>query len=104
MPTLPIIFVDGDIKIVCEAPQAARIRELEALEQVASTYNKLKKQQEIRLQTLTKGQEIDKAVERKFQKLKQELVELMEGVHLNNARIEALVEQDIHRDILHFYR
>lgn len=32
MPTLPIIFVDGDIKIVCEAPQAARIRELEALD------------------------------------------------------------------------
>ncbi len=66
---------------------------LEALEQVASTYNKLKKQQDTRLQTLTKGQEIDKAVERKFQKLKQELVELMENVHLNNARIEALVEQ-----------
>lgn len=32
MPTLPIIFVDGDIKIVCEAPQAALIRELEALD------------------------------------------------------------------------
>ena len=66
---------------------------LEAFEKIASTYNKLKKSQEARLTTLQQGQEIEKGVERRFQKLKAELVELMEGVHLNNARIEALVEQ-----------
>ena len=66
---------------------------LEAFEKIAATYNKMKKSQESRLETMQQGGEIDKAVERKFQKVKVELVELMEAVHLNNARIESLVEQ-----------
>ncbi|MCA0201935.1 MAG: RNA polymerase sigma factor RpoD [Proteobacteria bacterium] len=75
---------------------------LEAFEKIAATYNKLKKSQEARLVTLQQGQEIDKTVERRFQKLKLELVELMEAVHLNNARIEGLVEQmnDLNRKLL----
>jgi RNA polymerase primary sigma factor len=75
---------------------------LEALEKIAATYTKLKKQQDARLGTLQKGQEIEKGVERRFQKLKQELVELMDAVHLNNARIEALVEQlnELNRKLL----
>jgi len=75
---------------------------LEAFEKIAATYGKLKKSQEARLTTLQQGEEIDKTVERRFQKLKAELVELMEAVHLNNARIEALVEQlnDLNRKLL----
>ncbi len=75
---------------------------LEAFEKIAATYNKLKKSQESRLVTLQQGQEIDKTVERRFQKLKLELVELMEAVHLNNARIEGLVEQmnELNRKLL----
>jgi RNA polymerase primary sigma factor len=75
---------------------------LEALEKIANTYGKLKKSQEARLTTLQQGEEIEKGVERRFQKLKAELVELMEAVHLNNARIEALVEQlnDLNRKLL----
>src|SRR6185436_15149637 len=53
----------------------------------------LKKAQDTRLTNMQKGLETEKGVERRFQKQKLELVELMEGVHLNNARIEALVEQ-----------
>ena len=77
---------------------------LEAFEKIASTYGKLKKSQESRLQTLQQGAEIEKGVERRFQKLKAELVELMEAVHLNNARIESLVEQlnDLNRKLLGF--
>ena len=75
---------------------------LEAFEKIAATYSKLKKSQESRLVTLQQGGEIDKTVERRFQKLKLELVELMEAVHLNNARIEGLVEQlnDLNRKLL----
>jgi len=75
---------------------------LEAFEKIAATYGRLKKSQEARLTTLQQGEEIDKAVERRFQKLKAELVELMDAVHLNNARIEALVEQlnDLNRKLL----
>jgi RNA polymerase primary sigma factor len=75
---------------------------LEALEKIASTYTKLKKAQDTRLTNMQQGQEIEKGVERRFQKQKQELVELMEGVHLNNARIEALVENmnDLNRKLV----
>ena len=75
---------------------------LEAFEKIASTYSRLKKSQESRLTTLQQGEEIEKGVERRFQKLKAELVELMDAVHLNNARIEALVEQlnDLNRKLL----
>ena len=38
-------------------------------------------------------EEVNKAVERRFQKLKAELMTLMDLVHLNNARIESMVEQ-----------
>ena len=65
---------------------------LKALEKIASTYTKLKKAQDTRLTNMQKGEEIEKSVERRFQKQKHELIELMEGVHLNNARIESLVE------------
>ena len=77
---------------------------LEAFEKIAATYNKMKKSQESRLETMQQGGEIDKAVERKFQKVKVELVELMEAVHLNNARIESLVEQlnDLNRKLIGF--
>src|SRR6202008_2940789 len=77
---------------------------LEALEKIASTYTKLKKAQDTRLTNMQQGQEIEKGVERRFQKQKQELVELMEGVHLNNARIEALVENmnELNRKLLGF--
>ncbi len=75
---------------------------LEAFEKIAANYGRLKKSQEARLTTLQQGQEIEKGVERRFQKLKIELVELMDVVHLNNARIEALVEQlnELNRKLL----
>ncbi len=75
---------------------------LEALEKVAHTYTRMKKQQDARMEVLQKGEEVDKALERRYQKIKQELVELMEGVHLNNARIEALVESmnDLNRKLV----
>ncbi|MHB1206524.1 MAG: RNA polymerase sigma factor RpoD [Rhodospirillaceae bacterium] len=77
---------------------------LEAFEKIAATYGRMKKSQESRLLTLQQGGEIDKSVERRFQKVKLELVELMDAVHLNNARIESLVEQlnDLNRKLLGF--
>jgi len=75
---------------------------LEALEKVAHTYTRMKKQQDARMEVLQKGEEVDKALERRYQKIKLELVELMEGVHLNNARIEGLVESmnDLNRKLV----
>ncbi len=66
---------------------------LATFEQIAGTYGKLHKLQMQRIQALEKGEEIRTASEKRYEKLRHELVVLMEDVHLNNARIEQLVEQ-----------
>ncbi|MBM84810.1 MAG: RNA polymerase sigma factor RpoD [Rhodospirillaceae bacterium] len=66
---------------------------LETFDAIAVTYGKLKKVQDRRLLRMQKGEPLTVQSERRYVKLKDELVELMEGVRLNNGRIEALVEQ-----------
>ncbi len=66
---------------------------LETFDKIAEIYGKLKKAQDRRLQRLQKGEELSPISERRYVKLRDELIELMEGVRLNNNRIEALVEQ-----------
>ncbi|MBE1236390.1 RNA polymerase sigma factor RpoD [Phaeovibrio sulfidiphilus] len=68
-------------------------RVLATFEEIASTYEKLKKVQEQRLAALAKGEPPGSPIEKKYEKLRQELVKLMDDVHLNPARIEQLVEQ-----------
>lgn len=65
---------------------------IETLEQIADTYKKLSKVQEKRLLSLQKGEKAASATEKKYEKLKSELVDLMEGVHFNNNRLEQLVD------------
>jgi RNA polymerase primary sigma factor len=66
---------------------------LETFDAIADTYGKLKKVQDRRLSRMQKGEALTVQSERRYAKLKDELVELMDGVRLNNGRIEALVEQ-----------
>jgi RNA polymerase primary sigma factor len=66
---------------------------LETFEAIAATHHKLEKVQDQRLAALNKGEAVTPAMEKKYDKLKLELVRLMDGIHLNNARIEQLVEQ-----------
>jgi RNA polymerase primary sigma factor len=66
---------------------------IEMLERIADTYKKLSKVQEKRVVGLQKGEKTASATEKKYEKLKSELVELMEGVHFNNNRLEQLVDQ-----------
>ncbi len=65
---------------------------IETFEAIAETYGKMHKVQEQRLNALQKGEVVTPAIEKKYDKLKTELVHLMDGVHLNNARIEQLVD------------
>jgi len=62
-------------------------------DKIAETYQKMSKLQEQRLSALQRGDGIDKRKERSYDKLRHELIELMKEVHLNNARVEQLVEQ-----------
>ncbi|MBF0333597.1 MAG: RNA polymerase sigma factor RpoD [Alphaproteobacteria bacterium] len=66
---------------------------LEQFEKIADTYSRLHKMQEQRLTVLQKGDKVAPTLERRYEKTKTELIKLMESVHLNNARIELLVEQ-----------
>ena len=66
---------------------------LATFDTIAKTYKKLHKVQEQRLESLTKGQELLKPTEKRYLKLKAEMVDAMNSVRLNNARIEQLVHQ-----------
>ncbi len=77
------------------AAMEAQLRPLvvENFEKIAATYKKLHKLQIQRLEVLRKGEDVPAAQEKRYVKLRQELVGLMKGVHLNNARIEQLMDQ-----------
>ena len=66
---------------------------LEQFEQILSLHQKLKKVQDQRLAAIRASKPVPATTEKKFEKIKQELVSLMEGVQLNPARIEMLVNQ-----------
>jgi len=75
---------------------------LEIFDAIAAHYKKLRKSQEQRLQAALAHEEIGAPAEKRHQKMRQELVELMESVHLNNARVEGLMHQmyDINRRLI----
>src|SRR5215213_2821290 len=60
---------------------------------VAEAHKKIAKAQEQRITALVKGAELPRATERRYQKCKDEIVELLKRVRFNNTRLEHLVEQ-----------
>ena len=64
----------------------------EVFAKIKKTYNKIKKVQADRIDAIQKGKEPDAATNKKYDKLKGEMVKLMDEVKLHNARIEQLVE------------
>ncbi|MCA1939527.1 MAG: RNA polymerase sigma factor RpoD [Caenispirillum bisanense] len=75
---------------------------VETFEQIAKTYDKMKKLSDHRLTAFGKGESVSSAQEKKYEKARGELIQLMDGVHLNSARIEQLVEHlnDINRRVM----
>ncbi|WP_119166776.1 RNA polymerase sigma factor RpoD [Algihabitans albus] len=66
---------------------------LETFDKIAVTYKKLYKAMNERLALLQQGETVPAAIEKRYQRNRDQLVELMTLVHLNNARIEQLVDQ-----------
>ena len=64
---------------------------LETFERIALTYGKLHKLQMQRIEGLQRAGEVKPTLEKRYGKLRRELITLMEEVRLNNARIEELV-------------
>jgi RNA polymerase primary sigma factor len=73
---------------------ALKPRVLETLDLIARDYDKLADMQENRMNaTLSSSQRFSTADEAAYQKLRSEIVLLVNELHLNNSRIEALIDQ-----------
>ncbi|NHB75246.1 RNA polymerase sigma factor RpoD [Rhodobacter calidifons] len=73
---------------------ALKPRVLETLDLIARDYDKLAAMQESRMNaTLSSSQRFSTADEAAYQKLRSEIVLLVNELHLNNSRIEALIDQ-----------
>ncbi|MBF0248001.1 MAG: RNA polymerase sigma factor RpoD [Alphaproteobacteria bacterium] len=71
-------------------------------DEIAKTYKKMHKLQVKRLDALQGGEEFKPSQEKRYDTVRRELIQLMDNVHLNNARIEQLVDQlyDLNRSMM----
>jgi RNA polymerase primary sigma factor len=71
-------------------------------DEVAEIHKKLNKLQDQRIVAIIKGATLPRATDRRYDKLKDEAVELLRGIRFNNTRIEHLVEQlyDLNRRLV----
>ena len=65
---------------------------LEKLEQIAATYKKLDRLQNAQVEAQLQRDDLSSGQERRFKKLRQEIVDLIKTIKLHNGRIEKLVE------------
>jgi RNA polymerase primary sigma factor len=73
---------------------ALKPRVLETLDRIADDYAHLSEMQDQRISaTLNEDGSFGAGEEAEYQKLRSEIVELVNGLHLHNARIEALIDQ-----------
>ena len=74
--------------------EALKPRVLETLDMIAHNFTMLAEMQDQRISaTLNEDQSFSKGEETKYQKLRSEIVELVNELHLHNNRIEALIDQ-----------
>lgn len=75
---------------------------IETLDKIAGYYDDLKKIQNHRMASILAGRKITTPTENKYLKLKRELIELLNSIHLNNNKVEQLVEQlnDINKRLM----
>jgi RNA polymerase primary sigma factor len=66
---------------------------LETFDTVADTYKKLRRLQDQNVESKLKNESLSPAQERKYKKLKEELITEVKSLRLNQGRIDALVEQ-----------
>jgi RNA polymerase primary sigma factor len=80
---LPLSAMEASLK-----PQV-----LEALDAIAALYKKLGRLQDASVEAALADDELSTGQERRFKKLRNETMDLVKGLKLNNNRIEALVDQ-----------
>jgi RNA polymerase primary sigma factor len=75
---------------------------LDRLEKIANSYVKLRKMQEERLDIIQQGETVKASAEKKYNKARKKLVDEMNDIHLNNERIEDLIDDlsSINRNLM----
>ena len=66
---------------------------LETFDNIADSFKRLRRLQELDIQNKLKNETLSPAQERKSKKLKEEIIQEVKSLRLNQARIDALVEQ-----------
>ena len=73
--------------------EAVRGDVIETFDSIASAYKKFRRLQDQHLELALKNEQLSGPQLKRYEKLRQELVTLMQSVRLNNGRIEAMVDQ-----------
>jgi RNA polymerase primary sigma factor len=95
---------EGEESSISLAAMEAQLRPgvVAIFDQVADIHKKLNKLQDQRIAAIVKGTALPRATDRRYDKLKDEAVELLGKIRFNNTRIEHLVEQlyDLNRRLV----
>jgi RNA polymerase primary sigma factor len=84
--------IEGSLSLAAiEAELKPRV--LETFDNVADTYKRLRRLQEQDIQFRLKSTSLSPAQERKYKKLKEEIISAVRSLRLNQVRIDSLVEQ-----------
>jgi RNA polymerase primary sigma factor len=101
---LAVEEAEGEESSISLAAMEAQLKPsvLATFDAIAEIYNKLYKLQDRRINALRKGESLPRVTERRYEKLKAEIIENVKRVRLNNTRIEHLVEQlyDVNRRLV----
>src|SRR5262249_5525209 len=76
-----------------EAELKPKPKLIESLDTIADTYKRLRRLQDQDIEFQLRRQSLSPAQERKYKKLKNEIIREVKSVRLNRARIDALIEQ-----------
>ncbi len=101
---LAVEEADGEESSISLAAMEAQLKPsaLATFDEIGETYKRLHRLQDQRINALQKGEPLPRVTERRYEKLKAEIIDNVKRVRLNNMRIEYLVEQlyDVNRRLV----
>jgi RNA polymerase primary sigma factor len=101
---LAVEEADGEESSISLAAMEAQLKPsaLATFDAIAETYKRLHRLQDQRINALQKGEPLPRVTERRYEKLKAEIIDNVKRVRLNNTRIEYLVDQlyDVNRRLV----
>src|SRR5438132_1513477 len=92
---LAVEEAEGEESSISLAAMEAQLKPsaLATFDAIAETYKRLHRLQDQRINALQKGEPLPRVTERRYEKLKAEIIDNVNRVRLNNTRIEYLVDQ-----------